>query len=221
MRSSLAPEGSVSPSARLQLREVDVLAPDALTSTARDALAIRIAACCGLRGGDVGGLQVDDVEFDECYITVRRTTLASVGDNGITVGPPKSTTSERRLKVPCYVTDSIREYLTANPANAHGFIFSTNQGSPCTSQVFTDATVRAARAAGLQRVTFHDLRHTRASLLIQDRQEPKAIHVYLGHATLAMTFDVYGHLFPGPTSRSPRACRPPSTPRRAWRSPGA
>jgi integrase len=46
-------------------------------------------------------------------------------------------------------------------------------------------------------ITFHDLRHTAASLMIASGTQPKTVQHYLGHATLAMTMDTYARLFPG------------------------
>ena len=53
------------------------------------------------------------------------------------------------------------------------------------------------RKAGLRRVRFHDLRHTFASLLIQNRESLAYIRDQLGHASIQLTVDTYGHLVPG------------------------
>jgi integrase len=52
-------------------------------------------------------------------------------------------------------------------------------------------------AAELRRVRFHDLRHTFASLLIQQRANPKYIQQQLGHGSISITLDIYSHLFQG------------------------
>ena len=51
--------------------------------------------------------------------------------------------------------------------------------------------------AGLRRIRFHDLRHTFASLLIQDGQSLAYVKDQLGHSSIKLTVDVYGHLVPG------------------------
>ena len=53
----------------------------------------------------------------------------------------------------------------------------------------SDPTVRG--------ITLHQCRHTFASLLIAAGENPKAVQEFMGHATITMTFDLYGHLFPG------------------------
>src|SRR5262249_39333453 len=52
-------------------------------------------------------------------------------------------------------------------------------------------------AAGLRQIRFHDLRHTFASVLIQNGESLAYVRDQLGHASIQMTVDVYGHLVPG------------------------
>jgi integrase len=57
--------------------------------------------------------------------------------------------------------------------------------------------LRAWEAAAVEPIGLHECRHTFASLLIASRENPKAVQEFMGHATITMTFDLYGHLFPG------------------------
>ena len=59
------------------------------------------------------------------------------------------------------------------------------------------AFYKVLEAAKLRRVRFHDLRHTYASLLIQTTAPAKYIQEQLGHASIQVTMDVYGHLYGG------------------------
>jgi len=52
-------------------------------------------------------------------------------------------------------------------------------------------------AAGLDRITLHECRHTFASLMIAAGVNAKALSEYMGHANISITFDRYGHLMPG------------------------
>ena len=54
----------------------------------------------------------------------------------------------------------------------------------------------ALKKAGLRTIRFHDLRHTAASLLIAQGENPKYIQKQMRHASIQVTFDRYGHLFP-------------------------
>jgi integrase len=51
--------------------------------------------------------------------------------------------------------------------------------------------------SGIRRVRFHDARHTFASLLLQQGESPAYVKDQLGHSSIQMTVDVYGHLIPG------------------------
>ena len=65
---------------------------------------------------------------------------------------------------------------------------------PCT---LTHTFSRIARGAGLDRVRFHDLRHTFASLMLLRGAKPKVISEALGHASVAFTMDTYSHIISG------------------------
>jgi integrase len=56
---------------------------------------------------------------------------------------------------------------------------------------------RGWAAAALEPITLHEARHTFASLLITSGANPRAVQTFMGHSTITMTFDHYGHLFPG------------------------
>ena len=147
-----------------------------------------------MRAGEVGGLRVEDVDSERHTIEVR--SNAQRTSKGYEVGTPKSKSSTRRLQVPVAVIEAIASFLERHPANPDGLILTSAMGNPVTDQLLTHATVKAAKAAGLQRVTFHDLRHTCASLLIAGHNEPKSVQRYLGHSSIRMTFNLYGHLYP-------------------------
>ena len=61
----------------------------------------------------------------------------------------------------------------------------------------TRALQRAAKRVGAGHIKLHDLRHFHASLLLQSGQSPVLVSKRLGHSSVSMTLDVYGHLVPG------------------------
>ncbi len=77
-----------------------------------------------------------------------------------------------------------------------GLIFATRDGAPVDEHAVSRAFLPILKAAGLRRIRFHDLRHTCASLLIHQGESPKYIQRQMRHASIQMTFDRYGHLFP-------------------------
>jgi integrase len=60
------------------------------------------------------------------------------------------------------------------------------------------------RATGLPRIRFHDLRHSHATHLILAGMHPKVVSERLGHASVAFTLQVYGHVAPGPQASAAR-----------------
>ena len=176
----------------LSVEEVEKLVK--ATGSERDALCIRIGAYVGLRGGEVGGLRVQDIDPEACKIHVRQN--ATTTSEGRAIGELKTRSSRRSLKVACSLTAEIAEYIAANPPCEDGLIFRTRRGGYVTSWTLSHATQSAAKRAGMRPVSFHDLRHTCASLLIHANAPAKSIQRYLGHSSIRMTMDVYGHLFP-------------------------
>ncbi|MBD0281080.1 MAG: hypothetical protein ICV69_02630 [Thermoleophilaceae bacterium] len=71
--------------------------------------------------------------------------------------------------------------------------------------------VRAMRAAGLKPLSIHDCPHTYAPLMIAAGVKARGLSEFMGHATIAITFDLYGHLMPA------RRRRPPGCSTHSWR----
>ena len=61
----------------------------------------------------------------------------------------------------------------------------------------TRAFRRVARSVGLPNLRFHDLRHTHATLMLQQGIHPKIVSERLGHSSVSMTLDTYSHVLPG------------------------
>ena len=102
---------------------------------------------------------------------------------------------QRKVPISAILRDYLDEHLLGL-AYSEGFVF----GSEYAPFAGTSTTVRANeawKAANLQRVTMHECRHTFASLMIAAGVNAKALSTYMGHATIGITLDRYGHLMPG------------------------
>jgi integrase len=90
------------------------------------------------------------------------------------------------------------EKLSAGPTyDDSGLVFATALGRPLDHNNIVHRQFHSAlEKAGLRRIRFHDLRHTCASLLINEGVSPKYIQRQLRHESIQTTFDRYGHLFP-------------------------
>jgi integrase len=153
------------------------------------------AVSTGMRLGELLAFQWGDVAWSTRQLRVRRSLYK--GQCFL----PKSKKSRRAIDVGDQVLGALRALERARYGEA---------GAPPDAHVFLrpDGTLidpdnlrnrvwePAVKAAGLRHVTQHSLRHTYASLLIAQGENPKYISEQLGHASIQITMDRYGHLFP-------------------------
>jgi integrase len=156
---------------------------------------VRFAAYTGLRAGEIAALCVK--RLDLLRGTVRVVEAASEVSGRLVTGPTK-THAERTVRLPRFLRDELAAYLASQPRDRDAFVFTAPKGGPLRhhnfyKRQFCPALVRAGLP---EQIRFHDLRHTCASLLIAQGAHPKAIQVHLGHSSIQVTMDRYGHLFP-------------------------
>jgi integrase len=119
---------------------------------------------------------------------------------------PKSTKSIRTINLPSTLLEALRAHRTRQAEvklrigeayQDHDLIFCTALGRPFDrGNVLKREFWPLLKQAGLRRIRFHDLRHTFATLLIAQGKSPKYIQAQLGHASIQVTMDRYGHLLP-------------------------
>ena len=83
------------------------------------------------------------------------------------------------------------------PLTPDDLVFSHPDGSPFLPDTVSHAFLKIARRAGLNGIRFHDLRHTHATLMLQQGIHPKIVSERLGHSTVSLTLDTYSHVTPG------------------------
>jgi integrase len=147
------------------------------------------AMYAGLRCGELQALRWEDVEFLDGVIHVRRGWDAVEGEIA-----PKSRTGIRRVPMPSILRECLEALYARSPGN--GLVFG-NDGSPFDPRRVAERAKAAWKARDLGGLTLHECRHTYASFMIAAGANAKAVSTYLGHATIAITMDRYGHLMPG------------------------
>jgi integrase len=75
-------------------------------------------------------------------------------------------------------------------------VFAREDGVPLRPRTFSRSFARHARTAGLPVIRLHDLRHTWATLALSQGVHPKVVQERLGHASIAVTLDIYSHAVP-------------------------
>jgi len=109
---------------------------------------------------------------------------------------PKSNAGRRRVPI----SAALRRHLLAHrlrQGRSHGLVFGSARGAAF-DPPSAIARARAAWAkAGLSPIALHECRHTYASCMIATGVNAKALSTYMGHASITVTLDRYGHLLPG------------------------
>jgi integrase len=157
---------------------------------------IYLAGVLGLRWSEVAGLRVGRVDFLRHTLEVAE-TCAEVNGR-VSFAAPKTRASQRTLGVPGFILQMLSEHLAVRGRPApKELIFVAPEGGPLRRSTFrTRVFDPAVRRAELEKLTFHDLRHTAAGLMIEMGAHIEAIKQRLGHSSIRVTSDVYGSLLP-------------------------
>lgn len=152
---------------------------------------VRLLAYTGLRFGEMAALRVRRIDF----LRKRLTVAESATEVGGTVeyGAPK-THQQRTVPIPSILVEPLSRRCQGKGPD--DLVLTSPGGAVLRSGNFRRRFFDpAAMAAGLEDLSPHDLRHTAASLLVASGANVKAVQRMLGHASAAMTLDVYSGLF--------------------------
>ncbi len=150
----------------------------------------------GMRMGELLALQWGDVDWNSKFIRVERSYKLG------RISTPK-TGKGRRVDMSDHLCETLRGLHTQ--AKKDGFrmglgeaveVIFHRDGSPMEQNFIRRIFKRILRKAGLREIRFHDMRHTYASLLLSDGVTPVYVKEQLGHSSIQMTVDIYGHLIP-------------------------
>lgn len=171
------------------LQAVDIRTLLKNAESQKDKILFMTAALTVLREGELLGLKWDDIDWFNNQIHVRRTY-----NNG-RFYDPKTKYSKRKVDLAPELVLELKKWKLACPKGELNLVFPTEIGTPeSQSNMLKRRFHPALRRAGLAKIRFHDLRHTYASLLIDQGENPKYIQTQLGHSSIQITMDVYGHL---------------------------
>ena len=183
----------------LTRKEVAVLLETVKAKAPRHYALMLCAVRTGVRMGELLALQWGDVDYHGRFLEIRRNYTHWQ------ITTPKSGES-RRVDMSLELTQALKDlYLDRQlEAAAKGWedvpewIFCNETGGLLHPNNLRDRVFyRALRVAGLRKVRFHDLRHTFASLLLQQGESPVYVKEQMGHSSIQITVDLYGHLIPG------------------------
>lgn len=172
----------------------------------------------GLRAGEVGGLQWNDIDFENKFLNVERTILQDYSKGGFFYGTPKTKLSKRKIPLTNEAIlilknqKILQNKLKSKSRDWNGkwddLVFTTINGNPVGSSTFRMMMIRIVNNINLDRkcssedgvyeefkhAYMHALRHTFATRCIENGVQPKTLQKILGHSTLAVTMDLYVHV---------------------------
>lgn len=155
-------------------------------------LVIFVLAYCGLRWSELAALRVGVIDLDKRRLTVAA-AVVEVDGIGLVWGTPKSHEA-RWMSIPRFLVDDLRAHMGDRPTD--DLLFTAPEGGVMRNRNARRAWFnRAATVAGETGLTPHELRHTAASLAVSAGANVKAVQRMLGHASAAMTLDLYADLF--------------------------
>ena len=156
----------------------------------------------GLRASELRGLRWSDVDLGRQVLTVRQRA-----DRWNTIGSPKSDSGKREVPLAPTVVNALKEWRLACPKGPADLVFPNSKGNVDTLPNIHRRQLGPLQvAAGIAtdklhpKYGLHSLRHAAASLFIEQGFTPKRVQALMGHSTIQMTFDVYGHIFKSPES---------------------
>ncbi|MDW4910149.1 site-specific integrase, partial [Streptomyces sp. ADMS] len=161
-----------------------------------------LALHTGLRKGELLGLCWEDLDLTGGTASIRR-TLQRTNSSGLTALPTKTKSSERRIALPTSCLRSLEQHRSRQLQEREaagtgwkdsGYVFTRPDGAPIEGSTLTRHFNTLLRQARLRRIRFHDLRHSTATLLLEQGVELVVIKELLGHAHIGVTATVYAHV---------------------------
>jgi len=163
-----------------------------------------IAIKYGLRQGEILGLMWSDLNWMKGTLQIKR-QVQRVPGKGRDFSPPKTRSGRRTISLGRETLQLLRkhkdrqqlEIALAGPKwEDYNLIFPSRLGTPHSGSNLLKEFKRTTKAAGLPQIRFHDLRHTNASIMLNEQISIVAVSRILGHTKPSTTMDYYGHLIP-------------------------
>ena len=156
-----------------------------------------VAVSTGLRQGELLGLWREDLDLERGTLSVRAQLQEVAGT--LTRVEPKTKESRRRVVLPSAAVAALRDHLERMQLEGIDtpWVFCDTSGGPIRkSNLRRRSFEPLLKRSGLPRIRFHDLRHTAATLLLNEDVHPKVVQERLGHARIQITLDIYSHVLP-------------------------
>ena len=162
-----------------------------------------VALGTGARRGEIVALKWSDIDLDRGTMNIERSLEQTSA--GIRIKPPKTQAGKRTISLPSFTVEALRKHkltvmetrmaVGAGPLPHNTWVFGDIEGKMPNPYSISDRWRDAVKSRGLPKVTFHALRHTHASMLINAGEDVVKISKRLGHKKPTVTLAIYAHLF--------------------------
>lgn len=165
-------------------------------------LAVYIDISTGLRTGELMGLKWENINMDDGTFKVVETTQY-LPKMGTFKKDPKTETSKRMLALPIPVLDMLKQYKAQQAEQKlkygdlwhnTGYVFTQKNGLPMNTYTVNHWFFKFLEDNNLKKITFHQLRHTNATMLLKTGMDLKSVSHLLGHSNVSTTGNIYAHV---------------------------
>lgn len=168
-------------------------------------LILNLALLSGIRRGEMAALKWSDVDFDNGYIFIHESRVVVESGKEYTK-EPKTQAGIRKIYVPQHLIQVLKEYQQRYRINKiklgkdfadREYVVSKQNGNPLSPQGISNCYLRFMKRhkEEIRYLKFHGLRHTYASVLIEQGENPKTVQHNLGHADVSLTLQIYSHSY--------------------------
>jgi integrase len=162
---------------------------DAITDKPLSYLCFQVLYWTGMREGELLALTAADIDLEGKMIDINKTYQRLHGEDIVTT--PKTKKSKRKVPIPDFLCEELKSYLDSRyMMNPDDRLF------PFTKSYLSHEMDRGCKISGVKRIRVHDIRHSHASLLINQGCDALVLADRLGHEKVSTTLNTYSHLFP-------------------------
>lgn len=173
-----------------------------LTKGHSNSMAYLLAIFTGMRRGEILALSWSDIDFRNNKIHIKR-SLAYVPRIGIIIKNTKTSASKRQISISEFVINELKKLqekqVFQKEKMGHKYednhlVITTEHGKPINPRNLLRQFYGLIEEAEIPKISFHDLRHTHATIMMEQGENPKVVSERLGHSRVSVTLDLYSHV---------------------------